>query len=164
MARCLIIGCGCRGSDLARGLIVRGHAVRATTRDPDRLPDLHALGVESVLGDPDRVATLVRTLDHVSLAYVLLGSAAGPASALQALHSTRLDMLLSKIVDSTVRGIVYEAAGSVPARILAAGAQRVRSFCEDARVPYALLTASPGDPAAWTAEALAAADRVLASR
>lgn len=164
MARCLIIGCGCRGSALARELLDRGHAVRATTRDPGRLAELRALGAEPVLGDPDRVGTLVGALDHVSLAYVLLGSATGTSAELEALHSTRLDMLLSKMLDSTVRGIVYEAAGSAPAEVLAGGAQRVRAFCEDSRVPYALLTASAADPAAWSVEALDAAERVLAPR
>ena len=93
------------------------------------------------------VATLARSLEHVSVACVLLGSAVGSPEQLAALHGTRLEMLLTRMVDTTVRGIVYEAAGSVEAAVLEAGAARVRECCEDARIPYALLRADPGDVA-----------------
>ncbi len=162
MARCLIIACGCRGLSLASELWREGHAVRATTRDPDRLAVLEQAGVEAVLADPDRVATLVPALEHVSVACVLLGSAAGTPAALAALHSTRLDMLLTKMLDSTVRGIVYEAAGSVSDDVLQGGAQRVRTFGADSRVPYALVRNDPGDQVNWLVEALAAVRHVLA--
>ncbi len=161
MARCLIVGCGCRGIELARGLRGDGHAVRGSTRDPERLALLEAEGIEPVLGDPDRIATLAPALDHVAVAYVLLGSASGTTEALRALHSTRLDMLLSKILDSTVRGIVYEAAGSVPSDFLAAGAARVRAFAEDSRVPYVLLDSDPGALESWISQARGAVATVL---
>jgi putative NADH-flavin reductase len=163
MARCLIIACGCRGLELARALRADGHAVRASTRDPARLPTLEAEGIEALLGDPDRVATLAPALDHVAVAYILLGSATGTADAVRALHSTRLDMLLTKIVDSTVRGIVYEGAGSVDADVLAGGAARVRAFAQDARVPHVVLEADPGDSAAWLIQARSAVAHVLAA-
>jgi hypothetical protein len=87
-----------------------------------------------------------------------LGSAAGTPDAIAALHGSRLDMLLSRMLDSTVRGIVYEASGTVEPEVLAAGAQRVRAFCEDSLIPYALLD---GD-GAWPAAGADAVDRVLA--
>ncbi|MEA2147326.1 MAG: hypothetical protein QOG59_2913, partial [Solirubrobacteraceae bacterium] len=93
--------------------------------------------------------------------YILLGCATGNGEALDALHSTRLDMLLSKILDSTVRGIVYEAAGSVDADVLAGGAARVRAFSQDSRVPYVLLGHDPRDHEGWLNDALAAVDQVL---
>lgn len=161
MARCLIIAGGERGERLAAALRADGHAVRMTTRDPSRLHALQEGGIDAVLGDPDRVATLAPALDHVAVAYVLLGSASGTAQALQALHTTRLDMLLSKIVDSTVRGIVYEAAGSVDAGVLGAGAQRVRDFAADARVPLVILDTDPDEHDAWLAAARAAVAQVL---
>jgi hypothetical protein len=123
---------------------------------------LEAEGIEAVLGDPDRVATLAPALDHVAVAYILLGSATGTPAALAALHSTRLDMLLSKILDSTVRGIVYEAAGSVDADVLRGGAARVRAFAQDSRVPYVLLGCDPRGHEVWVTEARAAAGEVLA--
>ena len=66
-----------------------------------------------MIGDPDVVATLAGSLEHVSVACVLLGSAVGSPDQLGALHGTRLEMLLTRMLDTTVRGIVYEAVGSV---------------------------------------------------
>ena len=114
-----------------------------------------------MIGDPDVVATLARSLEHVSVACVLLGSAVGSREQLAALHGTRLDMLLTRMVDTTVRGIVYEASGSIDASVLKGGATRVRECCEDSRIPYALLSADPGDGDAWTVAAMAAVNRAL---
>lgn len=161
MARCLIIACGCRGTELARGLRARGHAVRTTTRSPERAAALGSEGFEAVLGDPDRVATLAPALDHVVVAYILLGCATGEPEAVRSLHTTRLDMLLSKMLDSTVRGIVYESAGRAPDAILSGGAARVSAFAQDSRIPHVLLSAPPDPWTAWRDEALAALDRVL---
>jgi uncharacterized protein YbjT (DUF2867 family) len=161
LARCLIIGCGCRGRLLARELIERGHAVRGTTRSARGLPPIEAAGAEAVLGDPDVIGTLVRWFEHVSVTCVLLGSADGPPAKLTALHGTRLDMLLARMLDSTVRGVVYEAAGSVDPESLEAGAALVRSRCEDSRTPYVLLRADPAEHRAWTLAAAAAVDSAL---
>ena len=158
MARCLIIGCGCRGQALTGELAARGHAVRGTTRDPAHVPAIEAAGAEAIVGDPDRVATVAPAFEHVGVAVILLGSAAGSPEALGALHGSRLDMLLLRMLDSTVRGIVYEAAGSVDSSILGAGAERVREFCEGSRIPYALLDAHGGD---WPAAGADAVDEVL---
>jgi Trk K+ transport system NAD-binding subunit len=158
LARCLIIGCGCRGQDLARELVARGHTVRATTRDPARVAAIEAAGAEAIVGDPDRVVTVAPAFEHVVVAVILLGSATGSTEALAALHGTRLDMLLLRMLDSTVRGIVYEAGGTVDSAILEAGAQRVRAFCEDSRIPYALLNAPGAD---WPAGATDAVEDVL---
>lgn len=161
MARCLIIGCGCRGRSLAAELIARGHAVRGTTRDPDARAAIEAVGAQAVLGDPDVIATLAGALDHVTVACILLGSAVGPAEKLAALHGSRLEMLLTRMVDTTVRGVVYEAAGSVDPDVLQAGAARVRARCEDSRIPYVLLDADGSDAAQWTVSAVAAVERAL---
>ncbi len=135
--------------------------MRGTTRDPARAAEIEAAGVEAVIGDPDVIATLARSLEHVSVACVLLGSAVGSKEQLAALHGTRLEMLLTRMVDTTVRGIVYEASGSVEAAVLEAGAARVRERCEDARIPYALLRADPGDVEAWTVAAVSAVNSAL---
>ena len=164
MARCLIIGCGCRGLSLARELIAAGQAVRGTTRDPVRRTEIEAAGAEAVIGDPDVVATLARSLDHVTVACVLLGSAAGSPEAQAALHGPRLEMLLTRMLDTTVRGVVYEAVGAVDAAVLQGGAARVRACCEDARIPYALLGADPADVDAWTVAAVAAVNSALDGR
>lgn len=158
--RCLIIGCGCRGRLLAGALLARGHAVRGTTRDPARVAELAAAGVEAAVADPDRVATLMPSLERVGIAYILLGSAVGSREQLRALHGPRLEMLLSRLVDTPVRGVVYEAAGSVEAEVLDEGARRVHAFAERSRVRAAVLTVPPAPPEEWLAAALAAGERV----
>lgn len=164
MARFLIVGCGCRGLALTAALRARGHAVRGTTRDPARCAEIEAAGAEAHVGDPDRVATLTPALAHVGAACLLLGSAAGSDAQLAALHGTRLDMLLERMLDTTVRGVVYEAVGTVDPGLLAAGAERVRRACERSLIPYALLTADPADHAGWVACAGETVERALLAR
>ena len=164
MARCLIVGCGCRGRELARALRADGHAVRGTTRDRARGPEIEAAGAEAFIGDPDRVATLGPALAHVGVACILLGSATGTEEQLAALHSTRLDMLLERMLDTTVRGIVYETVGTVPESILAEGARRVRHACERSLIPHVLLDADPTGADAWVAAAVAAVGQALLGR
>jgi uncharacterized protein YbjT (DUF2867 family) len=161
VARCLIVGCGCRGLALARSLRAAGHAVRATTRDPARRAEIETAGAEAYVGDPDRVATLGPALAHVGVACLLLGSAVGSEEQLTALHSTRLDMLLERMLDTTIRAVVYEAVGTVPGEILAAGTQRVRHACGRSHIPYVLLTADPSEPVGWARAATDAVQRAL---
>ncbi|MGA9860345.1 MAG: NAD(P)H-binding protein [Solirubrobacteraceae bacterium] len=164
MARCLIVACGCRGQALTRALRAEGHAVRGTTRDPSRAAAIEAAGAEAFVGDPDRVATLGPALAHVGVACLLLGSATGTEEQLTALHSTRLDMLLERMLDTTVRGIVFETVGTVPAPILAEGARRVRHACERSLIPHVLLTADPAGGDEWVTAAGAAVAQALLGR
>jgi uncharacterized protein YbjT (DUF2867 family) len=164
VARCLIVGCGCRGLELARALRAVGHAVRGTTRDPARRAEIEAAGAEPFVGDPNRVGTLAPALAHVGVACILLGSASGTDQELTALHDTRLDMLLERMLDTTVRGVVYQAAGSVDPATLSHGAARVRYACERSLIPYELLTTDPAADEAWLSQAVAAVDRALLGR
>jgi hypothetical protein len=134
--------------------------VRGTTRRSSELPAIEAAGAEGVLGDPDRIASLVSALPAVSVACVLLGSATGPSAALAALHGSRLEMLLSRLLDSTIHGVVYEAAGTVDAAVLEAGAALVSAACTRSMIPFELLRADPLDYSAWTDAALACVLRV----
>jgi Trk K+ transport system NAD-binding subunit len=129
LARCLIIGCGCRGRALARELIARGHSVRGTTRSSDRCAAITEVGAEAVVADPDRVATLVPALASVAVVCVLLGDARGSDAELAALHGPRLEMLLARIIDAPVRAFVHEGQ---------AGASLVSSVCVRSRIPFAL--------------------------
>lgn len=162
MARCLIIGCGCRGQLLARALVGRGHAVRGTTRRPERAAEILAAGAEVAVGDPDRLGSLVGALDHVSVAVILLGLARGDERALADLHGPRLQALLTKMIDSTIHGVVYEAGGSVNPVLLEAGRSAALAFAERARAKVALLEADPADPDAWLEAALGSVETVLA--
>ncbi len=135
--------------------------IRGTTRDLARVAEIVAAGAEAVVGDPDRIATIARALDHVTIAYVLLGSATGPPELVRALHETRLEMLLSKMLDTTIHAVVYEAAGSVAPEVLRLGGSLVRSVCEGSRIPYLLLDVDPIDHTAWVRAAADAADVLL---
>ena len=109
MPRVLIVGCGCRGRELATALVAEGHVVRGTTRDPAALDAIAATGAEPYLGDPDRIVTLMDSLAAVTVAVWLLGTADAPD-----LHAGRLRMFCEKTVDTPVRGIVYEASAATP--------------------------------------------------
>ena len=163
MARCLIIGCGCYGSELASVLHGAGHVVRGTTRRPEQLAHIESAGAEGVLADPDRLATLVGALDHVSVAVILLGSAIGEPEQIGALHGPRLEALLHKLLDTTIRGVVYEAVGGVPAPVLADGAASVTRLCATSRIPFALLQTERDAPG-WVSVARGAVEDVLSPR
>lgn len=94
------------------------------------------------------------------MVYWLLGSAGGGAEALEAIHGPRLERLLEKVVDTPVRGFVYEAAGLVPAELLRQGSRLVAEAGERWRIPVEVVAAEPGDPASWRAEMLSAAERL----
>jgi hypothetical protein len=125
------------------------------------LAQIDATGAEAVLADPDRVATIIPALDHVSVVCVLLGSAVGDDEALQALHGPRLEMLLSRTLDTTVHGFLYEAAGSVDAAVLGRGAEIVGSICDGSRIPYALLDADCTDAESWVRTAGLAVEALI---
>jgi uncharacterized protein YbjT (DUF2867 family) len=146
---------------VSRALVEAGNLVRGTTRDPARLSAIEAAGADAVLADPDRVMTLMEALDHVSVACILLGSASGSPENVRALHGPRLEMLLTKLVDTTIRGVVYEARGSVPGEVLALGAERVRAFAERSVATAVVLEADPGRADAWVSAALHAVDLAL---
>jgi nucleoside-diphosphate-sugar epimerase len=164
VARCLIVGCGCRGLELTAALRAAGHAVRGTTREQARCAEIEAAGAEPFVGDPNLVGTLAPALAHVGVACILLGSAKGTDEHLAALHGTRLDMLLERMLDTTVRGVVYQAAGSVEPALLRAGAERVRYACERSLIPYELLSADPATDEGWVDQAVQAIERALLGR
>lgn len=160
MARALIVGCGCRGRALGERLIAEGWQVRGTTRNPDSLAAIEASGIEAVLADPDRVGTVYEQLDDVSVVVWALASARGDEEAVAALHGGRLERILEKLVDTPVRGFVYEAVGSVAAEHLDAGRALVERARGTWRIPFALIEADPADPEAW---AQAARDAVVSA-
>ena len=117
-----------------------------------------------MVADPDRVATLMPALEHVTVVCILLGSADAPDQQLDALHGTRLAMLLTRLVDTTVQGVVYETRGTVDPTILGDGAARVQAFAQRARARWAPLDADPADHQRWLAEAIQRVTEVLATR
>ncbi len=159
-----MVGGGCRGLELARALVAEGHAVRAVTRRPEARAAIEAAGAECFIGAPDVIGTLRYAADNVTILLWLLGTATGPADKVAALHGSRLRMMLEKTTDTTVRGVVYEAAGTVGSELLAAGAEEARRAQALNEIPYALVTADPADRAAWLADARGAIDMLLTAR
>jgi hypothetical protein len=141
VARVLIVPCGCRGRELAAQLKAAGHAVRGTTRDQGNATAIAAAGAEPYVGDPDRIGTLMDALAGVTVVCWLLGRVPEPE-----LHGGRLRMLFEKLVDTPVRGVVYERGlpGGEAIAIDAAGRWRIPVEVVD-----------PGD------DAKAAVDRLL---
>lgn len=160
MARALIVGCGCRGQALARLLLSDGWAVRGTTRTAGRLEEIASAGVEAVEADPDRVGTLLGQLGGVSVVHWLMGSAVGEPEVIAAIHGPRLERFMEKLVDTPVRGFVYEAAGRVQRPRLEEGAAIVRRAAETWRIPVEAVEADPADPGAWARAMRAAALRL----
>jgi putative NAD(P)-binding protein len=140
VARVLIVGCGCRGQALARDLVAAGHAVRGTTRTEERCGAIAEAGAEPYVGDPDRIGTLMSALAGVTIVCWLLGGVPDPD-----LHGGRLRMLFEKLVDTPVRGVVYE-------RALPAGETIARDAAERWRIPVEVVE---------TGEARPAVDRLL---
>ena len=112
MARALIVGCGCRGRALGRALIDEGWVVRGTSRRDQGLEPIAEAGIEPQVADPDRIATVLDAIEGVALIYWLMGSAEGEPEAVADLHGPRLERLLEEIVDTPVRGLVYELTDS----------------------------------------------------
>ena len=138
--------------------------VRGTSRLPERLPALGAAGIEAALADPDRPGTVLELAGDVALVHWLMGSAMGDPELIAAIHGPRLERFLEKLVDSPVRGFVYEAAGNVQRQHLERGAEIVRDAARTWRIPVEIVTASPSDHGRWLEAMVGASSRVLANR
>ena len=112
MARVLVVG----GAGRARELASSGHVVE------------EADGVE-----PERLVTLTPRLEGVSVVCWLFGGS-GP----EAVHGDRLASLLEYLVDTPVRGFVYERSAEHPR-----GEEIVARARETFRIPCAVV--APGD-------------------
>jgi uncharacterized protein YbjT (DUF2867 family) len=150
LARALIVGCGCRGRSLGERLLAAGWAVRGTSRREEGLAAIEAAGIEAALADPDRPGTLLELVGDVAVVFYLLGSAEGDPESLAAIHGPRLERLLEHLVDTPVRGVAYEASGSVDRAVLAAGAEIVRAAARTWRIPVEIVDSEPDDPGKWS--------------
>jgi hypothetical protein len=159
--RALMIGGGCRGLELATGLIEHGHAVRAVTRDESHRAAIEAVGAQCFIGDPDVIGTLRYAFDNSTLLLWLLGTAGGDDAQVRALHDTRLEFMLERTIDTTVRGVIYEAAGTVGSEILAGGEAHVRRMCARNEIPMIIVRSDPADRPAWLDDVRGAIDSLL---
>ena len=161
MARALIVGCGCRGRELGRALAERGWLVRGTSRTEAGAAEVAAAGIEPAIADPDRIATLLEAIDGVAVVFWLLGSARGSEEAVAALHGPRLERLLAEIVDTPVRGLVYEVTGELGSAPLLAALDALRGAGERWRIPFEVVDADPARIESWREGMLAAAGQLI---
>jgi nucleoside-diphosphate-sugar epimerase len=135
VARALIVGCGCRGRELGAVLHEQGWEVRGTSRHEEGLAAIEATGIEAALADPERPESVLELVGDVAVVRWLLGSAVGSAENVAGIHGPRLERLLEHLVETPVRRFVYEATGSVDAKILAGGAALVERAAATWRIP-----------------------------
>jgi len=147
--RVLLIGGGCRGLALTRALVADGHAVRSVTRSEAGRAAIEQAGAECWIGDPDVVGTLRYALESVTIVVWALGTASGEPAAVAALHGPRLEMMLSKIIDTTVRGVVYEVGGTIAPEAFATGIAELERMGRLNEIPYVTVDADPADRASW---------------
>ena len=112
MARILVVGAGGRAGELESS----GHVVD-----------------EAGGADPDRLATITPLLEGVTVVCWLFGE-----SGAEPLHGDRLESLVEYLVDTPVRGLVYERSSAHPR-----GEQVVARAREKFRIPCVVV--SPGD-------------------
>jgi hypothetical protein len=134
--------------------------VRGTTRDPGSAEDILAAGLEAAVADPRRLGTILEQVADVTLVFWLLGAARGEPGALAAIHGELLERLLRMLVDTPVRGFVYEGAGGVDRDHRERGAAIVREAAARWRIPVEVVDQDPCDWEAWTEAMLAAAERL----
>jgi uncharacterized protein YbjT (DUF2867 family) len=164
VARALIVGCGCSGRALGSELLEEGWAVRGTSRDAEGLAAIEAAGIEPARADPDRPATVLDLIDDVAVLVWLLGSATGDAENLAAIHGPRLESLLERLVETPVRGFLYEGAGTVDAKLLNGGAELCRNAESTWRIPVAVTETPRSEGPAWVEELETAVVEILTRR
>jgi uncharacterized protein YbjT (DUF2867 family) len=157
VARALIVGCGCRGRQLGERLLAEGWAVRGTSRRQEGLEAIEAAGIEAALADPDRPGTILELVNDVAVLVLLLGGVEGSDEEVAAIHGPRLERLLEHLVETPVRGVLYEGTE--------AGAEIVRAAERTWRIPAVTLSAKPSQPPhSGDADGLAGAVGSLLSR
>ena len=152
MARALIVGCGCLGTELGRALLSDGWAVRGTSRTQEGAARIDAAEIEGAVADPDRVGTVLEHVADVAVVVWALGAASGPAAG--DVNGPRLERILERLIDTPVRGFVLDPPDDPQAERMVAAAH------ETWRIPVRVLSAdrSGGE---WVAEARTAVSHVI---
>ena len=155
MARALIVGCGCRGRMLGTALQDRGWVVRGTSRTEAGVAAIDEAGIDGVVADPDRIATVLDAIDGVALIFWLLGTVPAPE-----LHGPRLERLLEEIVDTPVRALVYELNAELEPAAAGGAFEALRAANERWRIPFEVVAAEYGSDE-WLEGMLAAARELV---
>lgn len=149
MARALIAGCGCRGREVGKRLLAAGWHVRGTSRREEGLEAIAAAGIEAAFADPGRPHTVLELIGDVTVLVWPFGSAQGEPEELSAIHGPQLDRLFARLVETPVRGFVYEGAGSVDPILLARAREATEAAANNWQIPLTTLLIDPNDDEAW---------------
>ncbi len=168
MARALIVGCGCFGTEVGRLLAGDGWAVRGTSRTVEGASRVEAAGLEAAQADPDRVGTVLEQVGDVTVVVWALAAASGDTA--EAVNGPRLERTLERLVDTPVRGFVLDAGSGLSAGGNAGGGldpevrREAVALLEAAertwRIPTRVVEAQRGG--GWTAAMARAANGLLA--
>ena len=70
-------------------------------------------------------------------------------------------MMLSKVIDTTVRGVVYEAAGTIDPQAFATGIAELERMGRLNEIPHEVVDADPTDQRTWVAAVRRAIGRAI---
>jgi uncharacterized protein YbjT (DUF2867 family) len=149
VARALIVGCGCRGRAVGRRLLAKGWQVRGTSRHREGTALIEQAGIEAALADPADPGSVLDLVADVGVVFWLLGSAEGSEEELAAIHGPRLDRVLERLVETPVRGFVYDGKGSVAPILLARGKEAVEAASDTWDIPVGVVLVDPRDDETW---------------
>ena len=138
--------------------------MRGTAREQPGVAAIESAGLEAALADPARPGTILDLVGDVTVIHWLLGSVDDGEPEVDALHGDSLEALLERLVDTPVRGFVYEAAGRAPDRCLRRGVALVRFAARTWRIPVEVVDTDPGDFSAWADGMADATRRVIGRR
>jgi hypothetical protein len=154
VARALIVGCGCLGTELGRKLADDGWAARGTSRTDEGADRIESAGIEGVVADPDRIGTVLEHVSDVAVVAWALGGASGSSAA--NVNGPRLERMLERLVDTPVRGFVLD---------LPAGAPHARMLVEAAsttwRIPSRVVDVPRADNERWVGTMAEAANGLV---
>jgi hypothetical protein len=150
----MLVGCGCCAREAGRLLVAEGWSVRGTSRTAAGRELIAGTGLEAAEADPDRVGSVVELLGDVTVLAWLLGDLP-EADVVPTLNGPRLGSLLEKVVDTPVRGFVFEAP------VGGEGRELVEDAASRWHLPAEIVTVGRSDPGAWAAAVAAAVGRSI---
>ena len=95
--------------------------MRGTSRREEGLAAIEASGIEPALAEPDRPGSVLELVNDVAVLVLLLGSTSGSEEELAAIHGPRLERLMEHLVETPVRGVLYEGTEGGAEVVLSAG-------------------------------------------
>lgn len=149
---------------LGQRLLAEQWAVRGTTRFEEHLPLIEEAGIEAAIADPDRPSTLMELVGDITVVFWLMGSALAEPEVIAAIHGPRLESFLARLVDTPVRGFVYEGQGRVQSVHLDRGRALVETAASTWQIPIAVLDSDPSAVDAWTDAAFSASQSLVSGR